>query len=350
MESEASAKLTKSDVMFITGGLRSEAVKNLPHERYKVMTTETVYAQGSAVLEACAEENCIIKLGSNIGADYIVKGVISKFQNKYTLLVEIYETEDADLIEMSEPVLSEKIDDLLEKGKRVFADMYKSFVRKTSPQPAPQPPSPPPPAATPAPKTGTSNSWDDSDDSWGSDNDEESDVTPAPVLAPAPLPASAPVSPPVSPPKPEFEPKAAPERRGGLGFSLGISGFTKEEYVVQFGLAFSGPLFLLLGQSVWGNSDYSIWTGGAPADDSPDGGFLGFNVVPITLELQLSFFSIEAGAHADVLFGYDETLFNAGVVVGAGIGFSESHSRRYFYRYSGGYKYGTHIAGLRWIF
>jgi uncharacterized protein (TIGR02145 family) len=66
-------------------------------------------------------------------------------------LVEIYETVDANLIESSE-VYSEKLDDFLEKGKRVFEDMYKSFVKRTSPQPAPQPPSPPPPAATPVPQ------------------------------------------------------------------------------------------------------------------------------------------------------------------------------------------------------
>jgi hypothetical protein len=47
---------------------------------------------------------------------------------------------------------------------------------------------------------------------------------------------------------------------------------------------------------------------------------------------------------------YDATLFNVGLVFGAGVGFSENHSRRYFYRICRGHNYGTHIAGMWWLF
>jgi len=80
-----------------------------------------------------------------------------------------------------------------------------------------------------------------------------------------------------------------------------------------------------------------------------DFGIFGFNV-PVTALMQWGFFSLEAGADMDLLFGDDQTLFNAGFVVGAGIGFSKKHSRRYFYRYCGGYNFGTHVVGMWWLF
>jgi len=108
--------------------LRREAVNNLPRGRYNVMTSETVQAQGSAVLEDCAEENCVIVLGSKIGADYIVRGIISKLRTKFTLSVEIYETENGNLVASSDPVRSDNIEELVEKAAAACADMYNIFL------------------------------------------------------------------------------------------------------------------------------------------------------------------------------------------------------------------------------
>jgi len=122
--------ISKTDVREITKELRRQAVKYLPRTRFNVMTSETVQAQGSAVLNECDGENCVITLGSKIGADYIVRGTISKFQKLFTLSVEIYDTEDGNLIASAEPVRSEKILDLLEKSSKVCADMYKKLVEE----------------------------------------------------------------------------------------------------------------------------------------------------------------------------------------------------------------------------
>jgi hypothetical protein len=127
-QSGASAELTSADARLVTAELRREAVKNLPQNRYNVMTSETVYAQGSAVLEECADENCVIVLGSAIGADFIVRGIISKVQTKFTLSVEIYETNDGNLVASSDPVRSESIGDLLEQAAIVCAAMYNIFL------------------------------------------------------------------------------------------------------------------------------------------------------------------------------------------------------------------------------
>ena len=131
--SGASADLSAAEVALITAELRREAVKNLPQDKYNIMTSETVQAQGGAVLEECADENCVIILGSKIGADYIVRGIISKFKTRLTLSVEMYETENGTLVASSDPIRSENAAELLEKASAACADMYKTFVSTRSP-------------------------------------------------------------------------------------------------------------------------------------------------------------------------------------------------------------------------
>jgi len=149
--SGAAADLSSAEVRQITAELRREAVKNLAQDKYSVMTSETVQAQGGAVLEECADENCVIILGSKIGADYIVRGIISKFKTRLTLSVEMYETENGTLVASSDPVRSENAAELLEKAASACADMYKTFV--TARNAARKPPAAP--AAPAAPVTYT---------------------------------------------------------------------------------------------------------------------------------------------------------------------------------------------------
>jgi len=126
--SGASADLSAAEAQEITAELRRTAVRNLPQGRYNIMTSETVQAQGGAVLEECAEENCVITLGSKIGADYIVRGIIRKFKTLLTLSVEIYETEDGNLVASSEAVRSENAAELLMKTAASCAEMFRSFA------------------------------------------------------------------------------------------------------------------------------------------------------------------------------------------------------------------------------
>ncbi len=127
-QSGVSAILNPAEVRQITAELRRQATENLPPDRYSVMTSETVMSMGGAVLEECSEENCVISLGSKIGADYIVRGTISKFGTKLTLSVELYETENGTLVVTSEPVRSEKTEELLDKVTTTAANMYRKFV------------------------------------------------------------------------------------------------------------------------------------------------------------------------------------------------------------------------------
>jgi hypothetical protein len=126
--SGASEKISRADVRLVTAELRREAVKNLPPGKYSIMTAETVMAQSGAVLEECADENCVISLGSKIGADYIVRGTVSKLESKFTLQVEMYETENGTLVASCEPVRSESIGGLIEKAAEVCGNMFKTWV------------------------------------------------------------------------------------------------------------------------------------------------------------------------------------------------------------------------------
>jgi len=68
-QSGVSDILNPAEVRQITAELRRQATKNLPPNKYSVMTSKTVISMGGAVLEECSEENCVITLGSKIGAD-----------------------------------------------------------------------------------------------------------------------------------------------------------------------------------------------------------------------------------------------------------------------------------------
>jgi len=126
--SGASADINPAEVRQVTAELRRQAAKNLPPDRYSVMTSETVQSMGGAVLEECADENCVITLGSRIGADYIVRGIISKFGTKLTLLVELYETDNGTLVISSEPVRSETKGELLEMATEACGNMFREFA------------------------------------------------------------------------------------------------------------------------------------------------------------------------------------------------------------------------------
>jgi hypothetical protein len=128
MEPGEAASLKRSEVRLITDEFRIAAVKVLPQSQYSVMTTETVMSQSGSVLNECAEENCIITLGGKIGADYIVRGKLSKFGTLFSLSVSMFDTEDGFLVGTSAAVRSERFVDLLEKAAGACEEMFKKFV------------------------------------------------------------------------------------------------------------------------------------------------------------------------------------------------------------------------------
>jgi len=153
--SGVASEINRAEVDEITNEIRREAVNNLPRGRFNVMTSETVLSMGDAVLEDCAEENCVIALGSKIGADYIVRGIISKFRDNFTVTIEMYETEYGMLVATAAPVRTADVNELLEKTTVVCAEMYKKFLETSSmvsPQVAPIPVSVPKSEPRPKPQ------------------------------------------------------------------------------------------------------------------------------------------------------------------------------------------------------
>ncbi len=90
--------IKKAELREITNELRRVAVVNLPRDRFNVMTKETVQAQGSQVLQECVNAECVIAVGSAVGADYLVKGSVNKVGPAFSLSVEMYETKDGNLV------------------------------------------------------------------------------------------------------------------------------------------------------------------------------------------------------------------------------------------------------------
>jgi uncharacterized protein (TIGR02145 family) len=134
IDRESGAKVTKAENRVVTAELRRVAVNSLPRGEYNVMTSETVIAQGSAFAVDCNEENCVIALGSKIGADYIVRGTVSKLGTKLTLSVEMYETENGNLV-ASSAIRAENITALVEKIAGACAEMYSTFAGIQEPEP-----------------------------------------------------------------------------------------------------------------------------------------------------------------------------------------------------------------------
>jgi len=451
-QSGAAAKLNKAEVRQMTAELRSVAVKNLPRDKFNIMTSETVMSQGSAKLEECAEENCVIALGAKIGADYIVRGIVSKFGTSLTMSVEMYETEDGNLVATSGLVRSENIAELLDKAAAVCADMYKTFV--STQRPARKTPATAVThtvAVTVNPSNGgavtrspnkteyeageqltlTASPYDGyAFAGWSGASSSANATLTVPINSDMTLTANfqyvqktyaltTNVSPhgggsvARNPDKEAYsggervtvtaasaeeykfiewtgaatgkrkrltvtmdgdktvtanfykksvtaaeaeeegaaEPQTPLERKPMTGFSLGwnFNPIGGSHSAFQLGIAHFRPLSERV---VSLNAEVNMWMGGASYPYPyyyESFGIFGFNA-PVTALIQLSIFSLEAGADADLLFGNDQTLFNAGYVVGAGIGFSKKHSRRYFYRYCGGYNYNTHVIGMRWLF
>ena len=110
-EQVAAAKiLNAAEVQEITATVRREAVRNLPKDKYVIMTAAPDAAQGGPA------------------ADYVVRGMIRKISTQLSLSIEMHETKDGLLVESSDPVRSEHIGELLDKTSAAAGDMFRKFA------------------------------------------------------------------------------------------------------------------------------------------------------------------------------------------------------------------------------
>ena len=185
-------------------------------------------------------------------------------------------------------------------------------------------------------------------------------MEPPPSLTPEPAPA--PVS--TTPSQPHHTSSFFPEekyaRASMNGFSLGCGlsqdagsetvfltiGFVHSRPVSENVVSFNVECDFWVGS---GDYKYKYYDGSDYNSASGSFDFLGGSM-PLTFLFQVSVFSFETGAFGDVLFADDEIVYNAGFVVGGGLAFDKKRALRFFYRYNGGYNYGTHVVGMWWLF
>ncbi len=178
-----------------------------------------------------------------------------------------------------------------------------------------------------------------------------------PALGTAPRISIVDPPPPVRPEEPE-DGKHTSMTGFSLGYGLSLDAKSNSSFL-QLGFVHSRPIFEKI-VSVSVNVEGNLWFGigeyeykrynGSDYDYADSSfNFFGANV-PVTISLQWSVFSLEAGLFGDAVFVDSEIFYNAGFVIGSGVVFDKKRARWYFYKYNSGYNYGTHAVGLRWLF
>jgi len=166
-------------------------------------------------------------------------------------------------------------------------------------------------------------------------------------------------------PSDDEERKTAAARKTKNGFSLGYVlsgdantnifqvGFAQSRPIGGTGLSFGWESNLLGG---WGHAYNYIWDYYDPIKSTEIFGAVGLNV-PLLAQFEWSVLSVESGAAFDLLYRiggddyygkiYDETIFNAGFVVGGGLSLGPC---RLSYRFNTGTRYYSQTVGVRFLF
>jgi hypothetical protein len=140
----AAGVMDSLSLRYLTDELRKQATQELPSGIYRVMTRDNIFAMLPPDRNSteCFEGQCLVEIGRNVGADYAVKGTVSKFGNMLTLTVEAYETLGANLIS-SFTVESPDASGLLAAIRKDASEMFAKVQGKTQGQAQSLPPSPP---------------------------------------------------------------------------------------------------------------------------------------------------------------------------------------------------------------
>jgi hypothetical protein len=146
-----------ADRRYLTNELRKIALEELPKTRFSVMTRENIFQliPPGKSLEECAEGQCLVELGRNVGAEYAAQGTVSKFGGQFTITVECYETMGGKLIG-SFTSESETVNGLLAAMREKAPAMFEELLTDGEPQVEAPPPAPEPllaPDPIPEPQT-----------------------------------------------------------------------------------------------------------------------------------------------------------------------------------------------------
>ena len=91
----------------LSDGVRSGLVKVLDKDKYLIMTRESTLQilkdQGKDA--SCIAGSCEIEVARNVGADYVISGMLTKISGRYLVTLKLHKTESAALL------ASDQIDD-----------------------------------------------------------------------------------------------------------------------------------------------------------------------------------------------------------------------------------------------
>lgn len=137
---EDDASIGRAERMYITDKLRENAVKILNNENFIVMTRENinVMMNPDIPIEAC-EGECLVSTGRNIGANFVSQARIGQYSNKYTITVEMYETQGASLIS-SFTAVCQNSDEILEAIDEKAYSLFDPILPTIEPPPEPKEP------------------------------------------------------------------------------------------------------------------------------------------------------------------------------------------------------------------
>jgi hypothetical protein len=104
-----------SELRYITQEIRRQSVNNLPKPKFSVM------------VDSAQLQDNVVSLGEKIDADFIARGIVGKFRKNYTFTVEVYDVGSGKLMLSSEPIESEKAEDLLSGFRKAAPDFFKKL-------------------------------------------------------------------------------------------------------------------------------------------------------------------------------------------------------------------------------
>jgi len=115
----------------------------------------------------------------------------------------------------------------------------------------------------------------------------------------------------------------------------------------QLGLAHVRPLTEnYFSYAVEAGMWYGFYSFDVGSYNTREGSHYGVNI-PVLCQLDLAWLSLETGTHFDLLFSENSTIFNFGLVAGAGLG---SRTFKIFWRMNTGTAYGSQTFGIRKLF
>jgi hypothetical protein len=109
-----------SELRYITQEIRRQSVNNLPKQKFSVM------------VDSAQVQDDVTSLGEKINADFIARGIIGKFRKNYTFTVEVYDVKNGNLMLSSDPIESEKAEDLLGGFRKTAPVFFKKLEAELS--------------------------------------------------------------------------------------------------------------------------------------------------------------------------------------------------------------------------